>query len=724
MPNTVKPRCKLPPIVLILSMLPGAAPVVAADVQQDKPVAGEDEQPVVLPVITVTANPSNEIGYVATQSTTGTKTDTPLIETPQSISVITRGQLEAQNVNSLAEVLRYTPGIQGETFGFEPRVTQLRIRGLDAATTGLYRDGLQLRNPGFAIGYSLEPYGAERIEVLRGPASVLYGQGSPGGLVNYVSKRPTRQPLHEVEFEAGNFDRLQGKFDLSAPIDEAGVFSYRLTGLVRDSDTQVDFVKDNRIYIAPGFTWRPSEDTTLTFLSHFHQDETLPSQRLPAEGTLRSNPNGRIPTNRFTGEPDVDQYDRDEFAVGYLLEHRIGDALSLRQNVRYYDNQVDDRTIFPTALLADQRTVSRALFESFGKVKGLTVDTQAQFDFTTWAIRHTLLAGLDYQRLNARSVQTFGAAPNLDIFNPVYGAAVAAAPVFKDEATTQEQIGFYLQDQIKFAEKWILSLGGRHDRASTETKNKLTGTRTGQDDSAFTGRAGLVYRSDIGLAPYVSYAESYLPAIGTDAAGQPFEPETGRQYEVGVKYQPPGWNSFVTLAYFDLTRENFLTLDPVTFANVQRGEVSSRGIELEGVARFDFGLNLIASYTRLDAEITKSSFPAEVGEPLEHASKHKASLWANYTIQGGDLKGLGFGAGVRHIGSAFGNSFGARNTIKVPGVTLFDAAVHYDYKQFRFAVNAQNVFDKEYVATAFTSGGEFATFGQRSAVLGTVTYRW
>ncbi len=517
---------------------------------------------------------------------------------------------------------------------------------------------------------------------------------------------------------------MQGKFDLGGPIDETGVFSYRLTGLVRDSDTQVDFVKDNRIYIAPALTWRPGKDTTLTVLGHFQRDETRPSQRLPAEGTLRSNPHGRIPTNRFTGEPNVDQYDRDEFAVGYLLEHRISDAWTFRQNVRYYDNSVDDRTIFPTALLADQRTVSRALFESFGKVDGVTVDNQAQFQFATGAIRHTLLAGVDYQLVNANSLQTFGAAPTLDIFNPAYGASVAAAPVFKNQDATERQVGFYLQDQIKFAEKWILSLGGRHDLATTKTMNKLTGGRTEQNDSAFTGRTGLVYLSDTGLAPYVSYAESFLPVIGTDAADVPFKPETGRQYEVGVKYQPPGRNSFVTLAYFDLTRRNFLTSDPITFANVQRGEARSRGLELEGVASFDFGLDLIASYTYLDAKVTESSFPAEVGEPLEYASKHKASLWADYTIRGGDMKGWGLGAGVRHIGSSFGNSFGDRNTIKVPGATLFDASVHYDWKQFRFAVNTHNVFDKEYVASAFTSGGEFATFGQRRTVMGTVTYRF
>lgn len=703
---------RLKPIVL-LPALQLAVPVCA---QPPNAPSGEQR----LPEVTVTADTEAETARVGRAAT---KTATALSETPQAISVVTDEQMEAQNVGSLAEALRYTPGIQGETFGFEPRTTFLRIRGFDATTTGLFRDGLKLSNPGFAVGYNLEPYGAERIEVPRGPASVLYGQASPGGLVNFVTKRATRERLREVELEAGSFDRLQAKFDVGGAVDETGVVSYRLTGVARESDTQVDFIEDNRVYIAPALTWRLNRDTILTLLSHFQRDETRPSQRLPADGTLRSNPNGRIPTNRFTGEPAVDRYDRDEFALGYLLEHRLNDAWTLRQNLRYYDNEVDDRTIYPTALLSDQRTVSRALFESFGEVDGFTVDNQAQVELTTGAVRHTVLAGLDYQRTDMSSLQTFGTAPNLDIFAPVYGSAVATAPVFKDEDVTQTQIGFYLQDQMTLADKWVLTLGGRHDRAGTETRNNLTSTRTDQDDSAFTGRAGVVYLAENGVAPYFSYSESFLPALGTDPSGQPFQPETGRQYEAGVKYQPPGRDAFATLALFDLTRKNFLTTDPSTSANVQRGEARSRGVEIEGVASLAAGLKLIAGYTYLDAEITESSVPAEVGEPLDYASKHKASLWADYTPQG-ESNGWGFGGGARYIGSSYVASSSARNTVEVPSVTLFDALARYDWQRFQFALNVHNVFDKEYIASAFTSGGLFATYGQRRTVIGSVKYRW
>lgn len=660
--------------------------------------------------------------YRATNSSAASKTDTPLLETPQSVSVVTNAQMEAQNVNTLAETLRYTPGVQSETFGFEPRFTWIRIRGFDVTTTGLYQDGLKLINPGFAIGYSLEPYGAERVEVPRGPASVLYGQASPGGLVNYVSKRPSFDPFREIKFEAGTFDRLQGEWDFTGAVNDGQTLAYRLTGLVRGSETQVDYVPDDRIYIAPALTWQPSEQTSVTFLSHYQKDHTRASQRYPIEGTLEANPNGTIPTHRFTGEPGVDSYNREEFALGYSLQHRFNDALHFRQNARYYNNDVDDRTVYPTALLGDQRHVSRALFESFGKVEGFNLDNQLQFDVATGSIQHSLLAGVDYQHVDSQSIQTFGAAPDLDIFTPIYGAGVAVAPVFKNAAVKQNQTGLYLQDQIKLDRHWRLLLGGRYDMAENESENRLTGSRSTQSDDQATGRAGLVYVADNGLAPYFSYSQSFVPSLGTDANGNAFKPETGEQYEFGVKYQPQHYDSFISVAYFDLTRDNFLTTDPATFADVQRGQAHSDGVELEGVASLGNGLDITANYTFLDAEVTKSSFAAEIGEPLEYAPKHKATVWADYTVPAGMAKGWGLGGGARYIGTSYGSSFGARNDIKIPDVVLFDAAVHYDLKPFRFAVNLQNVLDEEYVATAFTSGGEFVTFGPRRVVMGSVKY--
>jgi iron complex outermembrane recepter protein len=659
--------------------------------------------------------------YQVENATTATKTDAPLVETPQSISVITRDRLDAQGVNGLAQALRYTAGVQGEPFGFDPRFTSLMIRGFDASDTGLYRDGLQLRNPGFAVSFNLEPYGVERIEVLKGPASVLYGQGSPGGLVNLVSKRPTQVSFRELEFTPGNFGHMQGKLDLGGPIDEAGVFSYRLSGLLRNSNTQVDFVQNDRRFVAPAFTWRPRNDTTLTLLSHYQHDKTRASQALPADGTLYANSNGRIPVTRFTGEPGVDRYNRTEYSIGYLFEHRASDAWTIRHSLRHYANDLDHATIYSSALRADQRTLDRLIFASDGELDGFAVDNQAQVKFATGTLSHSLLGGVDYQHADVGAVQSFGAAPPVDVFNPVYGAAVPTPTVFNDADTAQQQIGLYLQDQIKINKRWGLSLAGRYDWAGTRTVNNLGGTITDQNDKKFTGRAGLVYLSDIGLAPYFSYSQSFLPALGADTSGVPFKPETGRQYEIGVKYQPPGRNSFLTLALFDLTRRNFLQLNPATFLQVQTGEVRSRGIEMEGVADLGFGLNLIANYTYLDAEITKSIVPGEEGARPTQVPKHMASLWADYRIRKGVLNRLGFGAGVRYLGSTFGDT---PNTFKSPDATLADAAIHYDWKNFRFAVNAENVFNREYIASTFIRGGNFVTFGPARTARTSIRFRW
>jgi iron complex outermembrane receptor protein len=659
-------------------------------------------------------------GYTAEATVTGTKTTTSVVETPQSISTVTADQIEDQNAANLGEVLRYTAGARGETFGFEPRTTFLRVRGFDVATSGLFRDNLKLANPGFAAGYSLEPYGAERIDVLKGPSSVLYGQAGPGGLVNYVSKRPTFDTRREVRVESGTNDLVQGQFDISGAVNDSDTLAVRLVGLVRDSETQVDFVNDDRKYLAPSLTWQPTDATRLTVLAHWQYDDTQPSQRYPLQGTLEPNPNGPIPDNRFTGEPGYDAYERRESAIGYEFEHRINDQIVLRQNVRDYRNDIDDQTIYTTGLLADQRTITRSRFDSFGRIDGLAMDNQLQLSAQTGAAEHTVLVGLDHQDIDVSSRQFFGAASNLDIYDPVYGAPVPDAPLFKDEDGQLKQTGIYLQDQIR-VDRWTVSLGGRYDVARSETINTLTGATASREDEAFTGRAGASYQFANGFAPYVSYMESFLPTTGTDAAGNPFEPETAHQYEVGVKYQP-NTDTLVTLAWFDLTRQDYLTTNPSTFANEQKGEANSRGLEMEARTRVFQALDVVASYTYTDAEITKASNPVEEGEPLEYTPEHEAALWGKYSFRGGMLHGLGLGAGVRYIGESFGAAFNADNSaLEVPDVTLVDAAVTYDIGQVSLGLHAQNLLDEQYVATAFDSSG---TYGTRREVTGSVTYRF
>jgi len=648
-------------------------------------------------------------GFVPAALSSASKIGAAPLETPQSVSVITQDQLQVQDATTLAEALRYTPGIQGEAWGFEPRFTWLKIRGFDATQTGLYRDGLQLRNVNYAVGYNVEPYGMERIEVLRGPASVLYGAGSPGGVVAFSSKRPTLVDQREATVEAGSFGRLQAQADVSGPIDPAGRFSYRLTGLARQSGTQVDYVDNDRLFVAPALSWRPTSATTWTVLGHAQFDDTGASQALPIEGTLEDNALGEVPTGFYTGAPGVDRYDRNEWSASSLFEHRVGETWTLRQNTRTYSSDLDDVTVYATGLMDDGRTLTRSLFGTFGSLDGLALDNSVRAETEVGAVEATVLAGLDVQLLDVALRQTFGGAPSLDLFAPDYDQTVEDAPVFADAETQQSQTGVYLQGQFDVAERLILSLNGRYDWARTETTNLLAdGAVTEQDDAAFTGRAGLVVKLPYGVAPYASYAESFLPQIGLDAEGQPFSPERGRQLEAGIKVQPPTWNGFFTVALFDLTREDFLQYDPTTFLQVQTGEVRSQGVEVEGVASLLNGLDVTAGLTALDVEITETSNAAELGMRPTQIPSLTASLWADYALQRGPLAGLGLGAGVRYIGSSYGD---AANTIEAPAATLADAAVYYEFEPVRLALNVQNVFDDAYVASAFARNSTLVTFG-------------
>ena len=686
---------------------------------------GTTGKPVKLPEVLVKDVREREdaASYVAEETSTSTKSDTPLIETPQSITVITRERMNAQEVNTIAEALRYTAGVQGEPFGFEPRFTFLRFRGFDATQNGLFKDGLQLRNPGFAVSYNLEPYGAERIDVLRGPASFLYGQGSPGGLLNYITKRPTGQTFHELQFLTGSFSRYEGRLDLGGRVNDSDALAFRLTGLFRESGTQIDQVPNDRIYIAPALTWRAAPGTKITFFAHFQKDQLGSSQALPAEGTLRVNPNGSIPAARFTGFPDIEKQNRTESSVGYELQHRLATDWDFVQKLRYSMTELDLMNIFSSSFGADRRTVGRGAFGSLGTLNALAIDNQVHGRFSTGPFQHLVLGGLDFQRITVKLRQTFGAASDIDIFNRFdYGAPFPLPSLFLDQHVTQWQTGLYLQDQIKFYDKWLLTVGGRHDWANNDTQDNLTPSASqSQDDRKATGRAALTYLFDFGLAPYVSYSTFFLPSIGLNQSGQPFSPETGRQYEVGIKYQPPGSRSFFTAALFDLTRENYVQTDPGTFLPVQRGKARSRGLELEGLASFDSGIDLIASYTLLDNEVMESADPTEKGKRLTQTPAQFGSLWVKYTVPDGTWKGFGIGGGARYTGYTYSD---VANQFRVPSFVVGDAVIDYTWRRYRFALNISNIFNHDAFSCFDRGGTNFCVFGERRTVVGTVAYRW
>jgi len=731
----------LPVLIAALPVL-CPMPVMAAET----PVPDEETLPTVTVKATVAGDKTAVKGYVAKRSSGATKTDTPLLETPQAVSVINRDEIVAHAAQNITQAVAYTPGVVSGMFGPSTRDDYFNLRGFDSPQ---YLDGTRLMSSSSSYAQlRIDPYGLERIDVLRGPSSVLYGQNAPGGLVNMVSKRPTAQPFHEVQLLGGSYDRVQGSVDLSGPVAGRNDLLYRFAALGRGSDTQVDFVEDDRYFIAPSFTWKPGDATTLTFLSHYQKDETGNAmQFLPYEGTALPNPNGRIPTNRFLGEPGFDHYHREQFAVGYALAHHFNKALTARQNLRYANVSSDYQGIFPdyyygfdydagrlipggSFVDARMRKINRygALYKD--QAETFTLDNQLQADVVTGILHHKVLTGVDFRQFTAERQRGFTdfELPELvlNVYNPVYGKTFDKPGIQNKSNQQQDQIGVYAQDQIKL-EHWITTIGIRHDWSSATTYNDGI-ANTPQNDEAFTYRTGLSYLFDAGFAPYYSYSESFEPTAGTTFSGTPFKSTTGQQHEFGLKYQPPGYNAFITASAFHLTQQNVVTADPEpshSGYSIQTGVARSQGVELEGKASLDVGLDAAASYTYTDTKVTQSNIASELGNNLTYTPEHQASLWLDYTHKAGDFSGLGLGGGLRYIGANYGD---LSNSQKAPSYVLVDASVHYDLakidqrlKGARLAVNMNNLLDKEYLTTCY--GGN-CFYGDRRSVLASLRYNW
>lgn len=656
-------------------------------------------------------------GYVPLKSTTGTKTNTPLIEVPQTISTVTRQNMDDRNVQNLVEALAYSPGVRVGAFGFDPRFDSFYVRGFDATYTGIYRDGLREQNGNFSI-YKTEPYGLEGISVLQGPASALYGAGSPGGVIDLTTKRPTSTPIRDVWLQVGNYDRYQGQFDFAGAIPQDDRFTYRITGLLRQADTELASVPDDRAYIAPALSWNIDEDTSFTFLSEYMHNKTggNAAYYMDADGQASGLPSGDSAFGDFV---------QDQYRVGYEFSHAFNDVFTARQNFRFARITAEADYTQINSISEDGLTATRSTGQVGDAISTVAVDNQLEADFATWAIEHKVLTGLNYNFADGSDKIGFGAAPDLDLVSLNYGQQYIPAPGYNylDVKQNQDQLGVYAQDQAKFG-PWVLTLGGRQDWTRTTTNNMYTGANDQQSDSAFTGRVGLTYVTPWGIAPYASYSTSFAPVLGTNAEGQAFKPSTGEQQEVGVKYYPNGWNAVVTASLFNITQQNVLSPDPNNLAfQTQMGEVRSRGFEIEAQATLALGLSVTASYTYLDLEVTQGN-PEYVGKQPSGIPPQSFALWADYTIPSGVLEGLGAGAGVRYTGTSYGND---TNTFSNDPITLVDAAFHYDFgginpklKGLSAQINATNLLDENYT----TCQAGYCYRGQGRAVIAGMRYQW
>lgn len=699
------------------------------------------EAAMALPDVTVTASeqaaehalgPTR--GYLANRTATGTKTDTPLLETPRSISVATRAQMQDRKVQNLDDAVRYMPGVIASSYGSDSRADWMKIRGFEPIQM---LDGLPLPKGSYTMA-KLETWNLERVAVLRGPASSVYGQTPPGGLVDAVSRRPQAESSHEVQVQIGNYQHKQISFDSTGKIDDDGRFLYRFSGVGRDSGTTVEHIDDQRFNLAPSLTWNIADETRLTLLGQFNRDDTGgTSQFLPLQGTKLDTPAGKVDYNKNLGDPDWEFYDKTFYALGYAFEHRLDDIWQFRQNLRYSKLELDNQIITAggwSGAVSDDGSVSRGANVYDENISHFAVDNNFQADFSTGALDHTLLLGLDYLRVNTDYRWLYGSAPSSNIITPIYGRDFSgvAYSAFQDYNQKRRNTGLYLQDQIAL-DAWRLTLGGRWDRLETDSVfHNASDAKDSRRDSQFSGNAALSYVFDSGFTPYLSYAESFQAEAG-GSGGEAFKPSTGKQYELGVKYQPPGSDLLLTAAVYDLKRQNIVTTN-VAGATEPVSEVQVRGLELEATGNVTENLSLTASYTYTNSKMTEVGDPRDKNRALPLIPEHQASVWADYDWHQGALAGFGVGFGARFVGSTDNISVGSMGFVRdasdghSSAYTVYDAVVRYDLGQLdsslrgaSVSLNASNLFDKEYLATC---DGFYCYAGDPRRVTASLDYKW
>ncbi|USD67615.1 TonB-dependent receptor [Vibrio sp. SCSIO 43136] len=693
-----------------------------------------------------------DFSYIGEKSRTAGKTDLAIHETPRAVSVVTREQMDDRASISISDALQYTPGIQANHYGDDNKQDWFVVRGFAQANSGLYQDGTRLYSAGF-YSWQIDPFGLERVEILRGPASVLYGQNPPGGLINLVSKRPQfNGDFGQVSAEYGSYNRMQLSLDVNHEINEN--LAFRLVAMGRENGTKVEDVDAKRYLVAPSLAWRISEQTQVTFLTSYQKDNSDPYlQFLPLEGTLTSNPNGKISDDIALGNPDWEKFEREQLSLGYEFEHHFNSALSFGQSLRYSKMDIDLRQMYFTMYAADvpgvggmldptnsRETIIRNVTTEQGRSEAFNVDNRLVYAFNAGATSHTLLAGVDYQQVDIES-QDYAVDPlvadgntmtglgipdpRFNIFDPSYSDNLVLLnpstfqPLsdadLQTTTTKNSQLGFYLQDQVRIND-WVVQAGVRFDNTSNKQRNLATNDVYQADYKEWTSNAGVAYVMSNGLTPYVSYAQSFEPQIRT-VNTQATKPERGEAYEAGLKYQPSGFDGYINASIYQATKKDVVQVQGTEIKQV--GKIRNRGAELEALANVTQSLTLIGNVSWVDSEIVDDVNSSIIGNTPQQVADTLASAWAKYQFFGGSMDGLSVGGGVRYTGATYA---GNDEQHKVPAYALYDATVSYRIDDYKLQVAAKNLFDKEYIATC--TSNFWCYYGDRRNVIASVTYDW
>ncbi|WP_010628013.1 TonB-dependent siderophore receptor [Halomonas sp. KM-1] len=693
------------PLALSIALV---SALVASHAQAQRP---EEAQTETLEAMTIT-------GQAAT------KTETPFVETPQSTSTIEREEWESRGAQTVQRALDYTPGVFTNQIGASNRFDYLVLRGFsDGSLSNTFLDGLKLMgDTNSHSSMTIDPWFLDSIEIVRGPASVLYGQASPGGVVALTSKRPQFEQGGEVRLSTGNNAQRSVAFDLTGPLGEQQRVAYRLVGLARAADTQFGPVEEERYAISPSLTWDLNDATSLTLKAYLQQDpEGGYHAGLPYEGTVVDRGGRRISNNFFEGEDEYDKYQRTQRLLGYELEHRFNEAWTGRQRLNYLNADVTLNQVYAYGWMpGSDSELIRYYSGADESLEAWTLDNQLEASLSTGFIDHTVLVGADYQRRDNRVEWPSGMFPNVDAFDPQYGAGPIAmyAPTREDHEL--RQTGIYLQDQMALG-NWRLTLGGRYDWVDITNTNLDSNDTSELDDTQFSGRAGLLYLFDNGMAPYLSYSTAFTPTSFVDAEGDLLPPMEGRQVETGLKYQPAGTRDRYSAALFQINQENVATKEQPIDPYRAVGEIESKGLELEAYTHLTDSLRLQVAYSYTDITYKRSDDGNE-GNRAIYAPRHQASLWGHYVFQNGTLAGLDAGFGVRHYADIQADR---ANTARVPAYTLVDATLGYDLGGLGLdgmsaRLNVTNLTNEEYVASC--NSLEFCYFGAERGVLGTLSY--
>jgi iron complex outermembrane recepter protein len=628
-----------------------------------------------------------------------TRTNTSIINTPGTVQVVPRQVIEDQGVVELRDAL--SRNAVGVVTNSAPRsiFNNVLIRGFDVSSNFLING---IPESFFTLTPPRDLDNVEQIEILSGPASVIGGQISPGGIVNLATKQPLSNPFYELSASYGSFNTVEGALDFSSPLNDSNTLGYRLNTSIYHSDTFIDTddVDIDRFSVAPVLSWQIGEQTKLSFEGLYLNSRTPRIVGLPARGTVLDNSNGEVPRDRFLGEPNDDGSDRQITQIGYDLEHSFNEDWSLRHAFRYTNFQSEQIGAFASTLQDDLRTLERFGFLDIYDIDNYQATAYVTGEFETGSIDHELLVGIDYVfEENSYDFEELEA-ENIDIFEPVYAGGVGEVIDSGNTLDTNDGLGIYLQDQLKiFEDRLILVLGGRVDFVGSSAEDLVdeSAEKESQDDTAFSPRVGIVYKVTDDISLYGSFSRSFEQVTGVTAEAETFDPSRGTQYEVGGKVNWLDERLFTTLAFYDLTLTNLTTDDPENPEfEIQTGEQNSQGIELQTKGEILPGWNITASYAYTDAEVTEDN-NFTIGNSLANVPENAVSLWNTYTIPKGNLSGLGFGLGLFYVGEREGD---LDNSFQLDDYLRTDAAIYYRRNNLNLALNFQNLFDVDYIEFA------------------------